>query len=64
LKEVWTKATGPRSIFPKESALMETDPEDKTYRVANMTANMRLQFQIRLSDVETDATTWSLADTE
>jgi hypothetical protein len=43
---------------------METDPEDKTYRVANMTANMRLQFQIRLSDVETDATTWSLADTE
>jgi hypothetical protein len=64
LQDVRTKATGPRSIFPKELALMETDPENKTYRVANMTANMRLQCQIRLSYVETDATTWSLADTE
>jgi len=29
-----------------------------------MTADMSLQFQIRLSDAETEATTWSLADTE
>jgi hypothetical protein len=29
-----------------------------------MTANQRLQFQIRLSNAQTDATTWSLADTE
>jgi hypothetical protein len=29
-----------------------------------MMANMRLQFQIRLSHAETDATTWSLPDME
>ena len=29
-----------------------------------MTADKRLQFQIRVSDAETDATTWSLADME
>jgi hypothetical protein len=39
LQEVQTKATGPRSKFPKELALMETDPEDKTYGAANVTAN-------------------------
>jgi len=29
-----------------------------------MNANKQLQFQIRLADAETEATTWSLADTE
>jgi hypothetical protein len=29
-----------------------------------MTTGNRLQFQIRLSDAETDATTWNFADTE
>jgi hypothetical protein len=29
-----------------------------------MTANKRLQFQIRQSDAETEATTWSMADRE
>jgi hypothetical protein len=29
-----------------------------------MTANKRLQFRLRLSDAETEATTWSLPDTE
>jgi len=29
-----------------------------------MTANKRLQFQIRLSDAKTEAMTWTLADTE
>jgi len=64
LQEVGTKGTGPRSKFAKQLALMKTAAEDEVYGAANMTADKRLQFRIRLSDAETDATTWSLADTE
>jgi hypothetical protein len=64
LQEVRTKGSGPRSIFAKQLALMKTAAEDELYGVANMTADKRLQFQICLSDAETDASTWSLADTE
>jgi len=64
LQKVRIKATGPRSKLAKDFALMKAAAEDEAYGVANMTADMRLQFQIRLSDAETEATTWSLADTE
>jgi len=64
LQEVGTKATGPRSIFAKELALRKAAAEDEAYGAANMTANKRLQFQIRLSDAETEPTSWSLADSE
>ena len=57
-------ATGPRSKFPKGLALMKGASEDEAYGAAIMTANKRLQCQIPLSDAETEATTWSLADTE
>jgi hypothetical protein len=43
---------------------MKAAAEDEAYAAANMTADKQLQFQIRLSDAETEATTWSLADTE
>jgi len=43
---------------------METATEDEVYRAANMTADKQLQFQIHLSNVETEATTWSLADSK
>jgi len=64
LQKVGTKATGPRSKFAKELALKKIAAEDKAYGAANMTADKRLQFQIHLSDAATEATTWSLADTE
>jgi len=64
LQEVGTKATGPRSKFAKDLALMKAAAEDEAYGAANMTSNKRHQFQIYLSDAETEATTWSLADTE
>jgi len=64
LEEVGTKATGPRIMFAKQLALMKTAAEDEAYGVANMTANKRLQCQIRLPNADTQATTWSLADTE
>jgi hypothetical protein len=64
LQEVGAKATGPRSIFAKQLALMETAAEDDAYGARNMTADKQLQFQNRLSDGETEATTWSLADSE
>jgi len=61
LQEVRTKATGRRSKFTKDLALMKTAAEDEAYGAANITADKRLQFQVRLSDAETEATTWSLA---
>jgi len=64
LQEVGTKGTGPRSKFAKQLALLKTAADDEVYGAANKTADKRLQFQIHLSDAETDATTWSLADTE
>jgi len=64
LQELGTKATGPRRQFAKELALMKTAAEDEAYGAANMTADKQLQFQIRLSNADTEATTWSLADTE
>jgi len=64
LQEVGTKATGPRSIFANDLALGKAAAEDKADGAANMTADERLQFHIRLSDAETEATSWSLADSE
>jgi len=64
LQEVGTKATGPRPKFAKEPALKKIAAEDEAYGAAYMTAYKRPQFQIRLSEAETEATTWSLADTE
>jgi len=43
---------------------MKTAVEDEAYWAANMTADKRLPFQVRLSDAESEATTWSLADPE
>jgi hypothetical protein len=56
IQGVGTKATGPRSIFAKELALMKTAAEDEAYGAANMTANKCLRFQIRLFNAETEAT--------
>jgi len=64
LQEVGTKVTGRRSQFAKDLALMKAAATDKANRAANMTTDKWLQFQISLSDAETEATTWSLAATE
>jgi hypothetical protein len=64
LWEVRTKALSPRSTVTKEFALTNTATEDEANRPANITADNRLQFRILLSDDQTEATTWSLADME
>jgi len=64
LQEVGTKATSPRSIFPKQLALRKAAAEDKDYRAGNMTADKGLPFQNRLSDAETETMPWTLADSE
>ena len=64
LQEVATKATSPRSTFAKKLAQMTTAAEEEVYEAANMTANKRVKFQIRLSDAETEATSLSIADTD
>jgi len=63
-QEVGTKATGPRSTFAKKLAQMKTAAEEGVYKPVNMTADKCVEFQVRLSDVETEATTWSMADTD
>jgi len=62
LQEVGTKATSPRSIFAKKLGQMKTAAEEEVYGAVNMTADKHVEFQDRLSNAETEATTWSLAD--
>jgi len=59
-----TKATSPRSKLAKELALKNTAAEDEAYGAAIMSTDKGLKFRIHLSDAETEARTWSLADTE
>jgi hypothetical protein len=64
LQDVGMKAICPRSKFGKELALNKTGAEGTCYGAAIMTTDKRLQIWLRLTDAETEATTWSLADTE
>jgi hypothetical protein len=64
LQEVGTKATGPRSTFAKKLAQMKTAAKQEVYGAVNMTADKREEFQVCLSDTETEATTWSITDTD
>jgi len=64
LQEVGTKATGPRSILATKLALLKTAAEEEAYGVVNMTADQCAQFQVHISNDETEATTWSTADTD
>jgi hypothetical protein len=62
LQEVVTKAISPRCTFTKKLAQMKTAGEEEVYGAANMTADKRVEFLVRLSDAETEATSWSIAD--
>jgi hypothetical protein len=64
VQEAGTKVTGSRSKVAKELDIKKTAAEDEPIRVANMTADKPLQFRLRLSDAETEVTTWSWAATE
>jgi len=64
LQEVGTKATGAGNKFAKVLVPKKNAAQDKAYWAAPMTADKRLHFRICLSDAETEAMTWSLADTE
>jgi hypothetical protein len=57
LQEVGTKATGHRSILPKQHALLKAAAEDEASAVAHLTADKRLQFQFCLSNAWTEAMT-------
>jgi len=56
------KATGARSIFAKTLLQMKTASVVEIYRVANMSHNRPVRFQVHLSLVESEASTWSIAD--
>jgi len=64
LQEVRTKATSPRCTFTKTLAPMKTAAEEVACRAVYMTADKGLQCQVRPSDAETAAATWSITDTD
>jgi hypothetical protein len=64
LQEVGTEATGPRSTLAKKLAQMKTAAEEQVYGAANMTPDKCVEFQICLSNALTEATTWSIANTD
>jgi len=43
---------------------MKTGADEEPYGTVNMTADKHMQFQIRLSDAEIEATTCSITDTD
>jgi hypothetical protein len=63
LQEVGTKATSPRSTLAKKRAQMETASEEYVYGMATMTTDKFVEFQVHLSNAETEATTLRIADT-
>jgi hypothetical protein len=64
VQEIGSKAIFPRRKFAEDLRLVKATAEDEVYGGGNMTPDRRLRFQIRLSYAETEATTWSMADTE
>ena len=64
LQQVGTKATGPRSTFAKKLPPMKSAAEDEVCGAANMTADKGVEFQVRLSNAETEAATGGIADTD
>jgi hypothetical protein len=43
---------------------MKTSAAEEVYGAVNIAVNNHVEFQICLSDAETEATTWSIADTD
>jgi hypothetical protein len=64
LREVGTRVTGPRSTFAKNLAQIKTATEEEVSGVTNMAAENRVKFDVHISYAETEATTWSIADTD
>lgn len=56
-QEVRNKATGLKSTFAKQIAQIKTAAEGEIHGAVNMTADERVEFQVRPSDAETEATT-------
>ena len=64
MQNVGTTATSPTSTFAKKLAHMKTGAEAEVFGAANMTADKGVEFQVCQFDAKTDATTWSIADTD
>jgi hypothetical protein len=64
LQEVGTKTTGRRSTLANKLAQMKSGAEEEVYGAVNMNADKRAEFQVCLSHAVTEATIWSIADTD
>jgi hypothetical protein len=43
---------------------MKTAAKEEVYGAVNMTAHKHVEFPVRLSDAESEASTWMIADTD
>jgi len=59
LQEVGNNATGSSSTFTKYLAQMKTATDGEVYWAANITPDMCVEFQVWLSNAETEAITCS-----
>jgi len=48
----------------KKLAQLKTTAEEEVYGAVNTTADKRVGFQVCLFDAQTEATTWSIDDTD
>ena len=62
LQGVGTKAIGPSCIFTNNLDEINTIAEEEVNRVANMTPNKCVEFQVNLFYATPEATTWSITD--
>jgi len=60
--EVGTTALSLRGIFAKKPDQMDSAIADEVYWMANMVPNKHVEYQIHLSNAETEATSWSITD--
>jgi hypothetical protein len=63
-QEVATKVIRSTHPFPNKHAQMKTNAKEAVDGAVNMTADKRVPLQVHLSDAETEATPWSMADTD
>jgi hypothetical protein len=57
-------ASSPGTTFATKHAQIKRDAEEKVDRTAHMTAYNWVKFQVHLSDAGSEATTWSITDSD
>ena len=64
LQQFWANATSTRSTFTRNLAQMKTAAKEEVYGAANITCDKYTEFEVCPSNVEIEATTCSVGDTD